>query len=88
MAQGFVERFGFVKGAPVAPSAQPLHNLADDPYFTDGMRVVIVLSHEPVSYEKTRNLLWERSDAPIAEGQTMRANKNVFPADEGNDARP
>jgi hypothetical protein len=88
MAQGFVERFGFVKGAPVAPSAQPLHNLADDPYFTDGMRVVIVLSPEPVSYEKTRNLLWERSDAPIAEGQTMRANKNVFPADEGNDARP
>jgi len=79
LAQGFVERFGFVAGAPVAPRTQPLKNLTGDPYFSDGMRLVVMLTPDPVAYDDVRNLLWEQSSAPLAEGQTEAADKNVRP---------
>lgn len=81
LAEGFVDRFGFVPGAPIAPRTQPSRNLTDDPYFSDGMRVVIVLSPETISYGQVRSLRWERSGDPIAAGQTEEANKNVRPLD-------
>jgi hypothetical protein len=77
LAEGFVERFGFVAGAPAAPRAQPLTNLTGDPYFSDGMRLVVMLTPDPVPYEEVVNLLWERSSPPLAEGQTEAAEKNV-----------
>ncbi len=40
---------------------------------------MVVLASEPVPYEEVVNLLWEQSDAPVAEGQTEAANRNVFP---------
>ena len=74
-----MDRFGFVKGAPVAPRDEPRLNLTADPYFSDGMRLVVMLSPHPVPYAQVRSLLWEESDAPIAEGQTEAANRNVYP---------
>jgi hypothetical protein len=41
-----VARFGYVAGAGVAPPAAPRENLTGDPYFTDGLRAVIVLSRK------------------------------------------
>lgn len=77
LAEGLVDRFGFVRGAPEASRTQPALNLTGDPYFTDGLRLVIFLSPHPVSYSEVENLLWERSAPPIAEGQTDAAEKNV-----------
>jgi hypothetical protein len=57
--------------------APPLTNLAGDSYFSDGMRGVVMLKPDPVDYDDVRNLLWEQSSAPLAEGQTDAANKNV-----------
>ncbi len=79
LAEGFVERFGFVAGAPAAPRTQPLKNLTGDPYFSDGMRLVVMLTPDPVAYDEVANLLWEQSSAPLAEGQTEAAGKNVRP---------
>jgi len=79
LAEGFVERFGFVAGGPVAPRTQPKKNLTGDPYFSDGMRLVVMLTSDPVAYEQVRSLLWEQSSAPLAEGQTEAAEKNVRP---------
>jgi hypothetical protein len=81
LAQGFVDRFGFVRGSAVATSDQPRHNLTGDPYLSDGMRLVVFLSPDPLPPEQTRNLLWERSAAPIAEGQSDAARRNVRPID-------
>ncbi len=86
VAGSFVERFGFVKGAPVAPRLEPRLNMTGDPYFTDGMRVVIVLSSQPVPYDRIRSLGWERSAAPISEGQSQGATRNVRPIE--RTARP
>jgi len=81
LAEGFVERFGFVRGAPAAPRERPALNLTGDPYFSDGMRLVVVLSPQPVPYDRVRSLLWERSAAPVAEGQSDAASRNVRPAE-------
>jgi hypothetical protein len=79
MAEGLVDRFGFVRGSAVASRDKPLLNLMDDPYFSDGMRVVIMLAPEPVPPDQVRSLLWERSAPPIAEGQSDIAGRNVRP---------
>jgi hypothetical protein len=79
LAGGSVDRFGFIRGASEAP--QPLLNLAGDPYFSDGLRAVIVLSSGLVPYDRARNLLWERSAAPVAAGQTEAADRNVRAVD-------
>ena len=79
LAEGFVERFGFVGGSTFAASDDPAYNLTGDPYFSDGLRLVVMLSPQPVPYTEVRSLLWEQSDAPVAEGQTEAANRNVWP---------
>jgi hypothetical protein len=43
-ASGRVARIGFVSGVGAAPSTAPRRNLTGDPYFTDGLRAVAVLS--------------------------------------------
>lgn len=41
-------KFGYVEGVGVAPMDAPRRNLTGDPYFTDGQRVVLWMSSEPV----------------------------------------
>ena len=41
---GRVARLGFVPGVQAAPPTDPRRNLTGDPYFTDGLRAVAVLS--------------------------------------------
>jgi len=44
LAAGRVARLGYVAGVEAAPATAPRHNLTGDPYFTDGLRAVAVLS--------------------------------------------
>ena len=79
LAGGYVARFGFVGGGRASTREDPALNLADDPYFTDGLRLVVMLSAYPLPYTQVRSLQWEQSDAPVAEGQSPAANANVYP---------
>ena len=81
MAEGFVKRFGFVAGGPVSTRQEPAYNLTGDPYFTDGLRVVVFLSSDPITYNEMVNLMWEQSAAPIVEGQSEAAEDNVLPVE-------
>ena len=65
-----VQRFGFVQAMDPAPVDHPRLNLMDDPYFTDGLRLVVLLADEPVPPERARNLHWEEAAGPIAPRQT------------------
>jgi len=47
-----VSGLGYVGGVGAAPFDQPRGNLTGDPYFTDGLRIVIFLSAEPVSIDE------------------------------------
>jgi hypothetical protein len=77
LAEGFVDTFGFVAGARFATREAPASNLTGDPYFSDGERLVVLLSPDPVPYSQVKSFLWDRSAAPVAEGQSEAARENV-----------
>lgn len=81
VAQGFVDRFGFAMGSAAATKDQPRRNLTGDPYHSDGLRLVVMLAPQPVPPDQIRSLRWEQSAAPIAEGQSEAARRNVRPLD-------
>ena len=64
-----VERFAFVRGVGEATRDRPRTNLTGDPYFTDGMRLVVWLSSEPVPSDRADNLGWNESTDPVLEGK-------------------
>jgi hypothetical protein len=76
LANSAVERFGFVRAFEPVPLDSPRQNLTDDAYFSDGLRLVVLLADEPVAPERARNLHWEEDAGPIAPGQS-RAGSDV-----------
>jgi len=79
---GLVAGFGFTSGSRLASRDEPAFNLANDPYFSDGLRLVIALSTHPRPYHEVRSMRWEQSAAPVAEGQSESAERYVRPVDE------
>jgi len=59
-AQGLM-KFGYVKGVGAASMSEPRQTFNNDPYFTDGYRLVLWVSSRPVSFSDVENLHWERS---------------------------
>ena len=61
-----VARFGFVDAVPPSTPDSPASNLTDDPYFTDGKRMVILLAgYASVAPSRVEYLRWETSDDPM-----------------------
>jgi len=53
-----LKKIGFVNGIGPAPPDDPRYNLTGDPYVTDGMRAVFVLSSDPVSLAEIQMFEW------------------------------
>jgi hypothetical protein len=51
--------FGHCKGVGAATRDEPRHNLGVDPYFTDGLRAVMVFGSGTIPLEMIRNFGWE-----------------------------
>jgi hypothetical protein len=64
LMSGLVEQYGYVKGVGAAPASTPLTNLTGDPYYTDGLRVVIFLSDRSTPLESIERLPWEVPQQP------------------------
>lgn len=54
-----VTKVGYVNGGEPATLASPRKNLTGDPYITDGLRAVLVFSHNCVSESDMQALDWE-----------------------------
>ncbi len=52
-------RIGYVKGVGTALKSAPRGNLTTDPYYTDGLRVVLVFDRQPTSLDAVEFLQWE-----------------------------
>ena len=52
-------QIGFVKGVGAAPKSAPRRNLTTDPYFTDGLRSVLVFDRQPTSLAEIGSFPWE-----------------------------
>lgn len=59
LMSGFVERYGFVEGIGAAPMSAPRANLTGDPYFTDGLRLVVFLSAQAKTPGEAEQLPWQ-----------------------------
>jgi hypothetical protein len=57
---GEVSRFGFVRGVGASTAADPRTNLTDDPYVTDGLRLVVFLGALRRPFNEIEFLEWER----------------------------
>jgi hypothetical protein len=53
-------RFGWVKGVGATPPSAPRHMEDGTPFFTDGLRAVMMFGKDPTSLEHIRPLDWER----------------------------
>ena len=70
MVAGTIERFAFVRAMQAAPASQPYRKLTEDPYFTDGLRFVVMLSEDgTTSPEEMEFLEWQNSADPVQEMQ-------------------
>lgn len=52
-------KVGFVKGGGIARPSNPRTNLTGDPYFTDGLRAVLILGQGPIALNQIQSLDWE-----------------------------
>jgi len=69
LMSGLVERYGFVDGVGAAPASAPRTNLTGDPYYTDGLRVVVFLANQTSRLSETERLPWESPQAPSQEAR-------------------
>ncbi len=61
---GAVEHFGYAKGVGVSTIADPRVNLTNDPYVTDGLRLVLMLTDEGGLVTGADSLEWEKLPLP------------------------
>jgi len=54
-------KFGYVKGVGAAPRSAPRQNLTGDPYFTDGLRLIMFFDKRPTTLRDIEMLDWERT---------------------------
>jgi hypothetical protein len=67
---GVVERFAFVGGVPPASPHSPRANLTEDPYFTDGLRLVMQVSGtRTIPPEEVIFVEWQNSADPTGDGR-------------------
>ena len=69
LMSGFVERYGYISGVHAATMSAPRANLTGDPYYTDGLRVVVFLSNQTIPLSETERLPWEMPLAPKEEAR-------------------
>jgi len=67
LVAGAIQRFGFVAGIEPASAENPHTNLSDDPYFTDGLRLVVMLSGDTTTSPDAVGFIeWQDSKDPMA----------------------
>ena len=52
-------KIGYVSGVGAAPRSAPRGNLTTDPYYTDGLRGVLVFDRQPTSLSAVEFFPWE-----------------------------
>jgi hypothetical protein len=52
-------KIGYVKGVGAAARSAPRANLTTDPYYTDGLRAVLVFDRQPTSLAAVEFFAWE-----------------------------
>ncbi|HSP18463.1 MAG TPA: LssY C-terminal domain-containing protein, partial [Myxococcaceae bacterium] len=70
-------QFGFVKGPDPAPPSRPHRNLTGDPFFTDGLRAVMLFERRPIALGQTEIFEWETPTRAVAAGVPLEASRSA-----------
>ena len=73
----YVNSYGLVKGVGMSTLSQPRYNYTNDPYVTDGLRAVMMLSSDPVDYIDIDWLGWEGLRRPTDTWADTPINKPI-----------
>ena len=77
LVAGTIERFAFVQGMAPVSATEPRENLTGDPYFTDGLRFVVMLSEgRTAPPEDAEFLEWRNSADPIKSAGQVDSPQN------------
>ena len=52
-------RLGYAKGVGISTDQSPRYNYTEDPYYTDGLRVVLFLTKDTVGLDQIEWVDWE-----------------------------
>lgn len=55
-----LKKYGHLGGVGRADMEHPRQNLTGDPYFTDGLRAILWITHDPKAYDEINTWGWER----------------------------
>jgi hypothetical protein len=58
-SSGHLGQAGYTKGVGHSSPKQPRYNYTDDPYYTDGLRLVLFLTEDDISYDRIHWYDWE-----------------------------
>jgi hypothetical protein len=85
IGEGFVDRFGFVKGSAVGTPSKPRFNLTGDRCHGDGNRLVVILSREPIAADHIRSLLGSSPPRRSPRVRVRRPERTCVPWTERRD---
>ena len=80
LVAGVVLRFGFTEGMPRATPGKPAFNLTGDPYYTDGLRLVVELTGQmDTAPDEATFLDWQEIEAPLSPVRSAPGESTVAP---------
>jgi hypothetical protein len=56
----YLEQVGYVGGVGISTRTAPRFNYTRDPFYTDGLRIVLFLGEKPIAYDEVNWLDWEQ----------------------------
>ena len=71
VASESLHALGYVKGVGYSDQESPRFNYTKDPYYTDGLRVVLILGDERNSLYNLEFLPWEQPEQPVVESDNI-----------------
>jgi hypothetical protein len=76
LLSGSLASFGYAGGVGMAGPDEPRRNYTGDPYFTDGLRLVVFVSDRYVPADRLEMLQWE---SPVAAGESAAPSGSIPP---------
>ena len=62
-SSGHLGQAGYTKGVEQSSPKEPRYNYTNDPYYTDGLRLVLFLTEDDITYDKIHWYDWEEPAA-------------------------
>ncbi len=65
-SSGYLSHAGYTKGVGQSSPKEPRHNYTNDPYYTDGLRLLLFLSEKEITYDK---IFWYDWEEPLVHSE-------------------